>query len=88
MKYELELNTAVEEIKQENAKLVCVQLPDGLKTQAKEITDFLQEKTKAKIIIWAGSCFGACDVPLELEKLGVDLIIQWGHNNWKRGILK
>jgi len=40
------------------------------------------ENTKAKVIIWAGSCFGGCDVPLEVERLGVDLLIQWGHRRW------
>ena len=84
MKYELELTHAVDEINKNNAKLVCVQLPDGLKPKAKEIVDYLTDQTKAEIVIWAGSCFGACDVPLEIEKLGHILILQWGHNAWKR----
>ncbi|MBW2999311.1 diphthamide synthesis protein [Candidatus Woesearchaeota archaeon] len=83
MEYNLELGKAVEKIKKEKAKLVCIQLPDGLKLRAKEICDKLKEKTDAEIIIWAGSCFGACDVPLEVERLGVDLLIQWGHSEWK-----
>jgi len=32
--YDLELNKAVDEIKKSNAKLVCIQLPDGLKPKA------------------------------------------------------
>ena len=81
--YDLELNKAVAEIKKDKAKSVCIQLPDGLKPQAKEIVDKLESKTKAKIILWQGSCFGACDLPLQLEKLGVDLLIQWGHSELK-----
>ncbi len=81
MNYNLELEKAIERIKQENAKLVCIQLPDGLKPKAKEIQQELESKTKAKIIIWAGSCFGACDYP-DLGKQGVDLLIQWGHSEF------
>lgn len=76
--YNLELEKAVKEIKKSKAKTVLVQLPDGLKPKAKEIQDFLQKKTKAEIVIWLGSCFGACDIP----KADVDLIIQWGHSRW------
>ena len=84
MEYNLGLERAVKAIKDNDAKIVCVQLPDGLKPRAKEIAHHLSAKTKALIIIWAGSCFGACDVPIEVEKKGVDLVIQWGHNAWKR----
>ena len=83
MHYNLELDKAVEAIQQHHAQMVCIQLPDGLKPKAKEIVDALQEKTQAKVIIWAGSCFGACDLPLEVERLGVDLLIAWGHAEWE-----
>lgn len=82
--YNLELEKAAEEIKKNNAKLVCIQLPDGLKPKANEIQEFLEKDTKAKIVIWLGSCWGGCDVPLQVEKLGVDLLIQWGHSVYIR----
>ncbi|MBI4150128.1 diphthamide synthesis protein [Candidatus Woesearchaeota archaeon] len=80
--YNLELDRAAEIIKREKAKRVCIQLPDGLKPEGKRIVDELHERTGAEIIIWAGSCFGACDLPLEVERLGVELLIQWGHAQW------
>ncbi len=80
--YNLELDHAATIITREKAKRVCIQLPDGLKPEAKRIVDELHEKTGAEIIIWAGSCYGACDLPLEVERLGVDLLIQWGHAQW------
>lgn len=83
MQYNLELDCAVEKIKKENAKTVCVQLPDGLKPKAQEITQYLQKKTDAVVVIWLGSCYGACDVPTQVQNLGVDLLIQWGHSEWK-----
>ena len=78
--YDLELNRAVEEIKKANAKLVCIQLPDGMKPYAKEIEEQITKETDARVLIWLGSNFGACDIPLGLPKLGVDLFIAWGHN--------
>ena len=81
--YDLELDKVVSRIKAEKAKTVCIQLPDGLKPKAKEIADEIEKQTKAKVIVWLGSCFGACDVPEHIEKLGIDLLIQWGHSKWK-----
>lgn len=81
--YDLELGLVVQNIKKNKAKLVCIQLPDGLKPKADKIQGEIEEKTNAKVIIWAGSCYGACDVPIGLEKLGVDLLLQWGHSRWK-----
>ena len=83
MHYNLELDKAVIKIKQEQAKTVCIQLPDGLKPKAGEIADYLREQTGATIITWLGSCYGACDVPTQVQNLGVDLLIQWGHSEWK-----
>lgn len=76
MEYELELERAVKEIRKRKAKTVCIQLPDGLKPKATEIAEFLERNTKAKVRIWVGSCFGACDIP----NIEADLLIQWGHS--------
>lgn len=81
--YDIELEKVIERIKQDNAKMVCVQLPDGLKPRAKEIQDTIKKNTNADVIIWMGSCYGACDVPLQVERLGVDLLVQWGHSTWR-----
>jgi len=83
MEYDLELKKVAERIKEENSKRVCVQLPDGLKPRAAEIQAYIEKNTGAEVIIWMGSCFGACDVPLQVERLGVDLLIQWGHSVWR-----
>jgi len=81
--YDLELEKAAKTIRKEKAKLVLLQFPDGLKSIATEVSRELEEKTGAKCMIWLGSCFGACDVPIaQMEKLKVDLIIQWGHTAW------
>lgn len=80
--YDLEIEKTAEKIINEKANLVCIQLPEGLRTKAKEIVDELKKKTNAEFIIWLGSCYGACDIPVQVESLGVDLLIQWGHSEW------
>jgi len=67
--YDLELSKVIERINKDNAKLVCVQLPDGLKPRANEIQQAIEKGTDASAIIWMGSCFGACDVPFQVERL-------------------
>ncbi len=78
MSYELELDRVVSEINKAGAKTVLIQLPDGLKPKAKEIKEKL-EGTGAEILIWGGSCYGACDV----AKADVDILIQFGHSRWE-----
>ena len=80
MHFDLELERVLDIIEREKPNRVCIQLPDGLKPRAKEIADFLEGKSDAKILFWAGSCYGACDIPYEVERLQVDLLIQFGHS--------
>ncbi len=82
MNFKLELDKVAELIQKEKAKRVCIQLADGLKPKAKEIVDFLEEKTDATIFIWYGSCYGACDVPKIDESF--DLLVQFGHKEFKK----
>ncbi|OGN26113.1 MAG: hypothetical protein A3B17_01685 [Candidatus Yanofskybacteria bacterium RIFCSPLOWO2_01_FULL_45_72] len=82
--YNPELEKAIERIKYEKAKLVCIQLPDGMKPMAKEIEEAITTETGARVLIWLGSNFGACDIPLGLDRLGVDLLISWGHNRFHK----
>ncbi|MEK6808868.1 MAG: diphthamide synthesis protein [Nanoarchaeota archaeon] len=83
MEYDLELQNVIQKIKEVNARLVCIQLPDGLKPKAKEIQDVIELNSDAVVVIWAGSCYGGCDIP-DLSKLKVDLLIQWGHAVFKK----
>ena len=81
-RYDLELNKIISEIKKKKAKLVLLQFPDGLKPYATTFVDHLEKKTKAEFLIWLGTCFGACDTPVGLERLKpkIDLMIQFGHS--------
>jgi len=81
-KYDLEIERIVKTIIKEKAKKVLLQFPEGMKPYSQVICDEIENKTKASCFIWLDSCFGACDIPLETQKLGVDLIIQFGHSPW------
>lgn len=84
--YDLELEKTAEEIKNKKAKQVLIQLPDGLKQKTEEIINYLEKNTKAEIFIWLSSTFGACDFPLGLDSLNIDLIIQFGHNRFYKEV--
>ena len=82
--FKLKLDSLIEEIKQRKSKQVLVQLPDGLKNRSAEVVEAIEENTDAEVFIWLTSCFGACDVPLGLDLIKIDLLVQFGHNRyWK-----
>jgi 2-(3-amino-3-carboxypropyl)histidine synthase len=81
--YNLETKRVIKEIKRQKAKIICLQLPDGLKPKAQEIQKEIQNQSGAQIILWGGSCYGSCDLPLEVKRLGVDLLVHYGHSPWQ-----
>ncbi|MGV8162339.1 MAG: diphthamide synthesis protein [Candidatus Nanoarchaeia archaeon] len=80
--YDLEIERVISEIKTNNSKIILLHLPDGLKPRAEEIQAKINKETDALVLIWAGSNFGACDLPVDTERIGVDLIIHFGHSAW------
>ncbi len=80
MDYDLELNKIIEKIRKDSCRTVLIQLPDGLKPKAKDIVDKIKETTGAEVLIWLGSCFGACDIPQDISQFKIDLLVQFGHN--------
>jgi len=81
--YDLEIERIVKTILKEKAKRILLQFPEGMKPYATILSEEIGTRTKTDCFIWLDSCFGACDLPLEVEKLGIDLIIQFGHSEWK-----
>ena len=78
-KYDIDFDAIIDKIKERKYDKVAIQIPDGFKMHALEIADFIKENTGSEIYIWGGSTYGACDVPAGLEKLGIKLVIQFGH---------
>jgi len=80
-RYDLELERVEKEIRESGAKRVLLQFPDGLKPYATQVVDYLESRVEGVLFfIWLGSCYGACDTPVGLEGLDIDLMIQFGHN--------
>ncbi|MBI5390494.1 diphthamide synthesis protein [Candidatus Woesearchaeota archaeon] len=84
--FDLEIATVLQRIKEKQAKRVLIQLPDGLKPRAQEVADLIEKETGAEVMIWFGSCFGACDLPIGLNSVGIDLMVQWGHNIYHKTV--
>ena len=82
-RYDLELDRIVGEIARQGVRSVLLQLPDGLKPYGTVIVDYLEEKTGVDVRIWLGDCFGACDLP----ETSCELVVQFGHAEWK-GLLR
>jgi 2-(3-amino-3-carboxypropyl)histidine synthase len=79
--YDLELNRIRDEILKSKAKNVMLQLPDGMRTFAFQITKFLQVGTSANIILSGDSCYGACDLASnQAKEVNADLLIHYGHS--------
>ncbi len=81
--YDLEINRIIAEIQKSKAKKVCIQLPDGLKMFAGILQQEIEKSCDCYLIFWAGSNFGACDLPLGLENSGIELLIHVGHAKWR-----
>ncbi len=79
-KFDFQEEKAIEEIKKRNAKLVLIQLPEGLKQEALRIATNLEKEANCQVIVSGDSCWGACDVTIDDAKnLKVDLIVHFGH---------
>ena len=80
--YNLELDKIVKQIKKQKPKRVLLQFPDGMKPYSTTIATEIEKQTNTEILIYFGTCFGACDVPTDMDKY-VDLVVQFGHSAWK-----
>ncbi len=78
--FDLEENKLKKEINKRKAKIVLLQLPEGLKAEAPRIATII-ENAGALAIVSADPCYGACDLALtDAESLGADLIFHYGHS--------
>ena len=77
LQYDLEIDKIVKEAKEIKAKTIVLHLPDGLKPEGVKLTNELESKTGATVFLWAGSNFGACDIPRLPNDY--DLLITFGH---------
>jgi len=79
MMYDVDLASAISEIKRLKARIVALQVPEGLKKRAYQFAEDIETKAGAEVIVVAEPCFGACDVPSSLFDI-VDAIVNVGHS--------
>ena len=82
--YDLELKRVLALIRKDKPKKLCLQFADGLKQYSDEIYDKIKEDfPDCDVHLWGGTCYGACDTPIVLKNYNFDLVIQFGHSEWK-----
>ncbi len=79
--FDLEEKRLKKEISKGTAKIVLVQLPEGLKAEGPRLATLIED-AGALAIVSADPCYGACDLALpDAESLGADLIVHYGHSS-------
>jgi 2-(3-amino-3-carboxypropyl)histidine synthase len=73
---DLQIERAISEVRSRNAGMVGLQMPEGLKTQARGFAQELEKATGCQVVILGDPCYGACD--LRALK-GLDLLVHVGH---------
>jgi diphthamide biosynthesis enzyme Dph1/Dph2-like protein len=82
-KYDVDFDDIIDHIKEKKYDKVVVQIPDGFKLHSLDIADMISKNSNAEVYIWGGSTYGACDIPIGLEKFGIKAIIQFGHAKFR-----
>lgn len=76
--FDFELDRVVAWIRDGGFSSVAIQLPEGLKIRASEITDYLSSRTGADITIIGCPCYGACDL-YNYHELA-EAMVHFGHS--------
>ena len=79
--YDLDLDAVAQKLNaRPGTKLVGLQFPDGLRDYATEIEKLLAAKTPGvQYVISGDPSYGACDLALNLQRLGADVLVHFGH---------
>jgi len=77
--FDFDLERIINIIKEKQFKTVGLQFPEGFKRQAFSISEMLEERTGAGILISGNPCFGACDIDTTLAGR-VDVMFHFGHS--------
>lgn len=78
MLYDFKLEEVSAWILSRKAKVVALQMPEGLKVYAQRILGDLERSTGAEFVIMADPCYGACDISTEFSRFA-DVLVHFGH---------
>ena len=76
--FDFQLDDIVAWIRDGGFTSVALQLPEGLKIRATEISDYLSERTGVDILVIGLPCYGACDLFDYRGK--TDALVHFGHS--------
>lgn len=80
LNYDYNIEKVTKKIKQLNAKNIILQFPEGLKTDALNVSQEIQKEcNNTNIIIDADACFGACDLADIKVNKHIDLVVHFAH---------
>jgi 2-(3-amino-3-carboxypropyl)histidine synthase len=79
--FDVDMEAITRAVYDSGAKVVGVQLPEGLKRMALPLVEAIKQATGATVVLSADPCYGACDlVDDQFEPLDVQLVIHVGHS--------
>lgn len=77
--YDFHLADVASFVLRRKARLVALQLPEGLIAQARAMVEELEKSTGARFLVLADPCYGACDVNLQYKEYS-DALVHFGHS--------
>ena len=77
--FDLRLDDVVNWIRGKRYSRIAVQLPEGLRSKATEISDRIFSGTGARVTIVGDPCYGACDLYTDYKSMA-DGLVHFGHS--------
>ncbi len=78
--HDIDLDGLAEDVQDRDPDLVGLQLPDGIRDYGPALAAWLEDEAGVSCVISGDPSFGACDLALQLEHIGVDLLVHFGHS--------
>ncbi|KAL5527399.1 hypothetical protein ACEPAG_6190 [Sanghuangporus baumii] len=79
--YSFEIHKTIHHIRKNSAKMVALQMPEGLQMFACTIADIIEQFTSALTVIMGDVTYGACCIDdYTAVALGCDMLIHYGHS--------
>ncbi|CAE7120795.1 unnamed protein product, partial [Rhizoctonia solani] len=79
--YSFEIHKTIYHVRKNEAKMVALQMPEGLQMYACTITDIIERFTGALSVIMGDVTYGACCIDdYTAVALGCDMLVHYGHS--------
>ncbi|PCH41136.1 diphthamide synthesis protein [Wolfiporia cocos MD-104 SS10] len=79
--YSFEIHKTIHHVRKNNAKMVALQMPEGLQMFACTIADIIERFTDALTVIMGDVTYGACCIDdYTAVALGCDMLVHYGHS--------